>query len=84
MITHKTYQNQVKLIFYSMFKCCGISKSDPLNPPHRGTLNVRTERPEFLLILSPMRGEIERGLVLFQQLLVNERKNIVEFVNPTP
>jgi len=44
-----------------MFKFCGISKPDPLNPPDRGTLNVRTERPEILLIPSPMRGEIERG-----------------------
>ena len=57
-----------------MFKCCGISKPDPLNPPDRGTLNVRTERPELLLVLSPMRGEIERGLLCFQQLLIKERK----------
>jgi hypothetical protein len=54
------------MLFYnidlrSMFKFCGISKPDPLNPPDRGTLNVRTERPEILLIPSPMRGEIERG-----------------------
>ncbi len=54
-----------------MFKCCGISKPDPLNPPHRGTLNVRTERPE--LFLSSMRAEIERGLLCFQQLLIKER-----------
>jgi hypothetical protein len=60
-----------------MFKCCGISKPDPLNPPHRGTLNVRTERPELLLVLSPMRGEIERGLVCFQQLLIKERRFFV-------
>jgi hypothetical protein len=39
-------------------------------------LNVRTEKPELLLILSPMRGDSERGLVLFQQLLVKERKLI--------
>ncbi len=57
-----------------MFKCCGISKPDPLNPPHRGTLNVRTEKPEFLLVLSLMMGEIKRGLVCFQQLLIKERK----------
>ena len=56
-----------------MFKCCGISKPDPLNPPHRGTLNVRTERSELLLVLSPMSGEIERGLLCFQQLLIKER-----------
>ncbi len=56
-----------------MLKCCGISKPDPLNPPHRGTLNVRTERPELLLPLFPHRGEIERGLVCFQQLLIKER-----------
>ncbi len=62
-----------------MFKCCGISKPDPLNPPHRGTLNVRTERPELLLVLSPMRGEIEKGLVCFQQLLIKER--IILFYN---
>ncbi len=28
-------------------------KPDPLNSPHRGTLNVRTEKPELLLILYP-------------------------------
>ncbi len=56
-----------------MFKCCGISKPDPPKSPHRGTLNVRTEKPELLLVLSPMRGEIEWGLVCFQQLLVKER-----------
>jgi len=36
-------------------------KPVPLNPHHRGTLNVRTERPELLLVLSRIRGEIERG-----------------------
>ncbi len=46
-----------------MFKCCGIRKPDPLNTPHRGTLKIKNERPKFLLILSPMRGEIERGLL---------------------
>ena len=56
-----------------MFKCCGISKPDPLNPTHRGTLNVRTERPELLLALSHMREDSERGLVCFQQLLIKER-----------
>ncbi len=57
-----------------MFKCCGISKPDPLNPPHRGTLNVRTEKTELLLVLFPMRGDSERGFVCFQQLLIKERK----------
>jgi hypothetical protein len=46
-----------------MFKCCGIRKPDPLNPPDMGTLKIKNERPKFLLILSPMRVEIERGLV---------------------
>ncbi len=57
-----------------MFKCCGIRKPDPLNPPHRGTLKIKKERPKFLLILSPIRGEIERGLLCLQQLLIKERK----------
>ena len=57
-----------------MFKCCGIRKPDPLNPPHRGTLKIKKERPKFLLNLFPMRGEIERGLLCFQQLLIKERK----------
>ncbi len=56
-----------------MFKCCRISKPDPLNLPHRGTLNVRTERPELLLILPPMREEIESRLVLFQQQFAKQR-----------
>ncbi len=60
-----------------MFKCCGIYKPDPLNTPDRGTLNVRTESPEILLVLSPMRGEIERGFVCFQQLLIKERIHIL-------
>jgi hypothetical protein len=68
--------SDLKLKLLSMFKCCGISKPDPLNPHHRGTLNVRTERPELLLVLYPMRGEIESGLVCFQQLLIKERKTI--------
>ena len=56
-----------------MFKCCGIRKPDPLNPPHRGTLKIKKETPKFLLILFPMSGEIERGLLCFQQLLIKER-----------
>ncbi len=52
-------------------------KHNPLNPPHSGTLNVRTERPELLLVLSPMRGELERGFVCFQQLLIKERNILI-------
>ncbi len=52
----------------------------PLNPLHRGTLNVRTEKPELLLVLSPIRGEIEKGLVLFQQLLVKERNIYILYI----
>ncbi len=47
-----------------MFKCCGISKPDPLNPPHRGTLNVRTENPNFYLF-SPYEGRDREGSSLF-------------------
>jgi hypothetical protein len=49
----------------------------PLNTPDRGTLNVSKERPELFLILSPTREEIERGLVLFQQLLIKERNELL-------
>ncbi len=38
----------------SMFKCCGIRKPDPLNPPHRGILKIKKEKlPKFLLIPFP-------------------------------
>ncbi len=48
-------------------------KFDPLNPPHGGSLNIRMERPELLLVLSPMNGEIEGSLGNFQQHLTKER-----------
>ena len=57
-----------------MFKCFGIRKPDPLTSPDRGTLKIKKESSKFLLILSLIRGEIERGLVLFQQLLIKERR----------
>jgi hypothetical protein len=51
-----------------MFKCCGIRKLDPLNSQHRGTLNIRMERPELLLVLSSTRGEIERVFVIYNNI----------------
>ncbi len=56
-----------------MFKCCVIRRPDPLNLPYRGTLNVRMERLNFLLLLFFMRIDSERGLGNFQQHLTNER-----------
>jgi hypothetical protein len=69
-----TFKDKLNIIAHrSMFKCCGIRKPDPLNPPHRGTLKIKKEMPKFLPILSPIRREIERGLLCFQQLLIKER-----------